>query len=281
MPNIFSAPALPTQTEANNLDRNAVATGVASFLEDALNSKSANKHLRRANMLVMGKQVLQRSPSNKHDEHVCFLGHVFQNASLVAHCPFMSAHRQGHPWGRFYFPPGMILRDTTHTFRGEISDRPKRHKAHAGLRQPRCVFLVVFRAAKRWTKSSSSGVTSKVQQETISPLMPVCNTLRVYYLGRPHPRCYVFQGKRAGFGLVMDDVLSGADIDIYGLADATRRRANGLRKASNADGSVLSRNDLASAVRARPDLKVSEGTASRRPMSRGRGAVCVWRGYLL
>lgn len=46
-----------TQTEANNLDRNAVATGVASFLEDALNGKSANKHLRRANMLVMGKQV--------------------------------------------------------------------------------------------------------------------------------------------------------------------------------------------------------------------------------
>lgn len=45
------------QTEANNLDRNAVATGVASFLEGALNSKSANKHLRRANMLVMGKQV--------------------------------------------------------------------------------------------------------------------------------------------------------------------------------------------------------------------------------
>lgn len=48
------------QTEANNLDRNAVATGVASFLEDALNSKSANKHLRRANMLVMGKQVTSR-----------------------------------------------------------------------------------------------------------------------------------------------------------------------------------------------------------------------------
>lgn len=53
---------MPThvQTEANNLDRNAVATGVASFLEDALNSKSANKHLRRANMLVMGKQVTSR-----------------------------------------------------------------------------------------------------------------------------------------------------------------------------------------------------------------------------
>lgn len=45
------------ETEANNLDHNAVATGVASFLEDALNSKSANRHLRRANMLVMGKQV--------------------------------------------------------------------------------------------------------------------------------------------------------------------------------------------------------------------------------
>lgn len=75
----------------------------------------------------------------------------------------------------------------------------------------------------------------------------------------PHARCYILQGKRAGFGLVMDDVLSGADIDIYGLADATRRRANGLSKASHVDGSVLNRNDLATAVRARPDLKVSEG----------------------
>eukprot|EP00903_Cladosiphon_okamuranus_P007586 g7359.t1 len=116
------------ETEANNLDRNAVATGVASFLEDALNSKSANKHLRRANMLVMGKQ-----------------------------------------------------------------------------------------------------------------------------------------GKRAGFGLVMDDVLSGAEIDIYGLADAARRRANGMGRASNADGAILSRVDLSTAVRARPDLKASsQATSSRR-----------------
>ncbi|CAN0294874.1 unnamed protein product [Pylaiella littoralis] len=116
------------ETEANNLDRNAVATGVASFLEDALNGKLANKHLRRANMLVMGKQ-----------------------------------------------------------------------------------------------------------------------------------------GKRAGFGLVMDNVLSGADIDIYGLADATRRRANGMGKALNADGAILSRTDLSTAVRARPDLKASShATSSRR-----------------
>lgn len=49
------------ETEVNNLDRNAVATGVASFLEDALNSKAANSHLRRANMLVMGKQVYPTS----------------------------------------------------------------------------------------------------------------------------------------------------------------------------------------------------------------------------
>ncbi|CAM9138655.1 unnamed protein product [Hapterophycus canaliculatus] len=118
------------ETEANNLDRNAVATGVASFLEDALNSKSANKHLRRANMLVMGKQ-----------------------------------------------------------------------------------------------------------------------------------------GKRAGFGLVMDDVLSGADIDIYGLADATRRRAHGMGKALQADGAILSRMDLSTAVRARPDLKASsQATSSRRKL---------------
>lgn len=54
--------AATAKTEASNLDRNAVATGVASFLEDALNSKSANKHLRRANMLVMGKQVLKKCP---------------------------------------------------------------------------------------------------------------------------------------------------------------------------------------------------------------------------
>lgn len=53
----------------------------------------------------------------------------------------------------------------------------------------------------------------------------------------------------------MDDVLSGADIDIYGLADATRRRANGLGEA-RADGAMLSRSDLSTAVRARPDLKV-------------------------
>lgn len=45
------------QTEASNSSRSSVVTGVASFLEDALNSKSANQHLRRANMLVMGKQV--------------------------------------------------------------------------------------------------------------------------------------------------------------------------------------------------------------------------------
>lgn len=67
----------------------------------------------------------------------------------------------------------------------------------------------------------------------------------------------MLQGKRAGFGLVMDDVLSGADIDIYGLADATRRRANGMEKASTADRAILSRTDLSSAVRGRPDLKVS------------------------
>lgn len=54
----------------------------------------------------------------------------------------------------------------------------------------------------------------------------------------------------------MDNVLSGADIDIYGLADATRRRANGMRKALQADGAILSRTDLSTAVRARPDLKV-------------------------
>lgn len=54
----------------------------------------------------------------------------------------------------------------------------------------------------------------------------------------------------------MDNVLSGADIDIYGLADATRRRANGMGKALNADGAILSRTDLSTAVRARPDLKV-------------------------
>ena len=41
-----------------------MATGVASFLEDALNSKSANKHLRRANMLVMGKQVKNGLPGS-------------------------------------------------------------------------------------------------------------------------------------------------------------------------------------------------------------------------
>ncbi|CAB1118069.1 unnamed protein product [Ectocarpus sp. CCAP 1310/34] len=121
------------ETEANNLDRNAVATGVASFLEDALNSKSANKHLRRANMLVMGKQ-----------------------------------------------------------------------------------------------------------------------------------------GKRAGFGLVMDDVLSGADIDIYGLADATRRRANGMEKVSTADRAILSRADLSSAVRGRPDLKASSQATSARRKQEGR-----------
>ncbi|CBJ30460.1 conserved unknown protein [Ectocarpus siliculosus] len=121
------------ETEASNLDRNAVATGVASFLEDALNSKSANKHLRRANMLVMGKQ-----------------------------------------------------------------------------------------------------------------------------------------GKRAGFGLVMDDVLSGADIDIYGLADATRRRANGMEKASTADQAILSRTDLSSAVRGRPDLKASSQATSARRKQEGR-----------
>ncbi|CAM9179945.1 unnamed protein product [Ectocarpus fasciculatus] len=121
------------ETEANTLDRNAVATGVASFLEDALNSKSANKHLRRANMLVMGKQ-----------------------------------------------------------------------------------------------------------------------------------------GKRAGFGLVMDDVLSGADIDIYGLADATRRRVNGMEKASTSDRAILSRTDLSSAVRARPDLKASSQATSARRKQEGR-----------
>lgn len=59
----------------------------------------------------------------------------------------------------------------------------------------------------------------------------------------------------------MDDVLSGANIDIYGLADATRRRANGLGGASRADGSVLSRSDLSTSVRARPDLK------ARRPFA--------------
>lgn len=64
------------------------------------------------------------------------------------------------------------------------------------------------------------------------------------------------QGKRAGFGLVMDDVLSGADIDIYGLADASRRRANGLEKASHVDRAVLSRIDLSTSVRARHDFKV-------------------------
>lgn len=53
----------------------------------------------------------------------------------------------------------------------------------------------------------------------------------------------------------MDDVLSGADIDIYGLADASRRRANGLGEA-RVDGTLLSRADLSTAVRARPDLKV-------------------------
>ena len=52
------------QTEASNLDQNVVATGVASFWEGALNSKSANKHLRRANMLVMGKQVRSTVESN-------------------------------------------------------------------------------------------------------------------------------------------------------------------------------------------------------------------------
>lgn len=54
----------------------------------------------------------------------------------------------------------------------------------------------------------------------------------------------------------MDDVLSGADIDIYGLADATRRRANGMGKSLHADGAILSRMDLSTAVRGRPDLKV-------------------------
>lgn len=65
------------------------------------------------------------------------------------------------------------------------------------------------------------------------------------------------QGKRAGFGLVMDDVLSGADIDIYGLADATRRRASGLEKTLNVDGAIISRNDLSTTVQARMDLKAS------------------------
>ncbi len=51
-------------------------------------------------------------------------------------------------------------------------------------------------------------------------------------------------------------------IDIYGLADATRRRANGMGKSLQADGAILSRMDLSTAVRARPDLKVQKEICS-------------------
>lgn len=70
----------------------------------------------------------------------------------------------------------------------------------------------------------------------------------------------------------MDDVLSGADIDIYGLADATRRRANGLGEASRADSALLSRTDLSTAVRARPDLKARATFAEPR-MQKGEKIV--------
>lgn len=54
-----------------------------------------------------------------------------------------------------------------------------------------------------------------------------------------------------------------AQIDIYGLADATRRRANSMGRAPNADGAILSRVDLSTAVRGRPDLKVRKGETCR------------------
>lgn len=89
----------------------------------------------------------------------------------------------------------------------------------------------------------------RVERHVITKYVPPLSTLR------QRLRRQNMQGKRAGFGLVMDDVLSGADIDIYGLADATRRRANGFGRALHADGAILNRMDLATAVRARPDLK--------------------------
>lgn len=54
-----------------------------------------------------------------------------------------------------------------------------------------------------------------------------------------------------------------AQIDIYGLADATRRRANGMGNASSADGAILSRVDLSTAVRGRPDLKVRKRNSAK------------------
>ncbi|CAM9470140.1 unnamed protein product [Discosporangium mesarthrocarpum] len=76
------------------------------------------------------------------------------------------------------------------------------------------------------------------------------------------------QGKRAGFGLVMDDVLAGADIDIYGIADE-KRRANapgsGLQGSARGRTAALTKADLAGAVHARPDFKASaQVTLARR-----------------
>lgn len=59
-----------------------------------------------------------------------------------------------------------------------------------------------------------------------------------------------------------------AQIDIYGLADATRRRANGMGRALHADGAILSRVDLSTAVRGRPDLKVCR----RKPADASKGS---------
>lgn len=73
----------------------------------------------------------------------------------------------------------------------------------------------------------------------------------------------LLQGKRAGFGLVMNDVLNGAHIDVYGLTDATRRRGNGAGAALRSDSNaILSRSDLSKAVRARPDLKARINVAN-------------------
>ena len=56
----------------------------------------------------------------------------------------------------------------------------------------------------------------------------------------------------------MDDVLSGADIDIYGVADETKKKTHGSGGTLCMEGGpVISQSDLSLAVRERPDLKVT------------------------
>ena len=54
-------PTCLIQTEADSFDHKNMATGLALFLGKALSTNSANKHLRRANMILMGKQVTTKS----------------------------------------------------------------------------------------------------------------------------------------------------------------------------------------------------------------------------